>query len=194
MDGWQREVKRKSLGISKIKSTLTLRSKSYKTQLIKTKKQIVDQKAWKMVQDIFGRYPAVSPSTIAALFRELEVSPDGLQCFLMRNHYEMAEPKGSRPLVCAIGIGCGYLFGGLLPLIPYFAVHHDQVRDAFYASLAIMVVALFTFGYLKTGLDKGWKGKEKVLAALFEAGMMLLIGGAAVGFSIIIILGINHKL
>lgn len=194
MDGWEPEAKRKSLGISKTINTLTLQRKSYKTQLTKTKQDIINKKALKMVQDIFGRYPTVSPSTIAALFRELENSPDGLQCFLMRNHHEMAEPKNSRPWICAITIGCGYLFGGLLPLIPYFAVRQDQVRDAFYASLAIMIVALFTFGYLKTGLDKGWKGKNNVQSALFEAGMMLLIGGAAVGLSILVIMGINHKL
>ncbi len=194
MDGWQPEAKRKSLAISKTKSTLTLRRKHYNTKLTKTKQDIIDKKALKMVQDILGRYPAVSPSTIAALFRELELSPDGLQCFLMRNHHEMAEPKNSRPWICAMTIGCGYLFGGLLPLIPYFAVRQDQVRDAFYASLAIMIVALFTFGYLKTALDKGWKGKKNIQSALFEAGMMLGIGGAAVGFSILVIMGINHKL
>lgn len=194
MDGWEPAAKRKSFGIFKTKNILTLRRKSYKTELKKANKAVIDREALKMVQDIFRRYPAVSPSTIAALFRELELSPDGLQGFLMLNHFEMAEPKNSRPLICATAIGCGYLFGGLLPLIPYFVVRQGQLRDAFYASLSIMIVALFTFGYLKTGLDKGWKGKEKVQSALFEAGMMLLIGGAAVGFSILIIMGINHKL
>lgn len=162
---------------------------------MKTKQAIAEQKALKVVQDLFGRYPAVSPSTIAALFRELELSPDGLQRFLMRNHHEMAEPESSRPWMCAITIGCGYLLGGLLPLIPYFfAVRHDQLRNAFYESLAVMIVALFTFGYVKTGLDKGWKGKDNVQSALLEAIMMLVIGGAAVGFSILVIKGINGQL
>jgi len=190
----QREAKRESLRISQVENALTLRSKSYQARLAETKQDVVNMKAFGMIQDVFGRYPAVSPSTIATLFQELATSPDGLQSFLMRNHYGMAEPKTSRPWICAITIGCGYLFGGLLPLIPYFAVHQGQIRDAFYASLAIMIVALFTFGYLKSGLDKGWKGKDNVKSAFFEAGMMLLIGGAAVGLSILVILGINHKL
>ena len=136
----------------------------------------------------------MSASTITDVFRGLERTPEGLLGFLMRNYYELEEPKASRPGIKALTIGSGYLFGGLLPLIPYFCVKHKDAKVGFHWSLGVMCIALFTFGYVKTAVDEGWWGKEKVKSALFEAVAMLFIGGAAVGFAILVILGINHKL
>lgn len=132
--------------------------------------------------------------TISEVFHGLKLSPDGLLRFLMINYHELAEPEASRPWICGLTIGTGYLVGGLLPLIPYFCVKQDEVRLGFYVSVAVMIVALFTFGYVKTGIDEGWTGKKNVKSAFLEAFAMLLVGGTAVGFVVVVILALNHKL
>ena len=112
----------------------------------------------------------------------------------MRNHHQLAEPEASRPFVCGLTIGAGYLIGGLLPLIPYFCVQQHQVRLAFYVSIGIMAFAFLTFGYVKTGVEEGFKSKSSVKSAVSEAFTMLAVGASAVGVAVLVIMAINHTL
>jgi VIT1/CCC1 family predicted Fe2+/Mn2+ transporter len=99
----------------------------------------------------------------------------------MNFHHTLPEPSGSRAMTCAITIALGYFIGGFVPLIPYFFVGPD---DAFYAlawSAAIMVVALFVFGYGKTCFVSGWKKRADVMRGLFGGVQMVIVGGVAAG-------------
>ena len=155
---------------------------------------IEEGQALPTVQRIFGAYPSVPFLAISELVHGLQSSSGGLVRFIMLNQHQLAEPEASRAWICGLTVGTGYLFGGLLPLIPYFCVDQNQVRLGFYISVAVMVVALFAFGYMKTGVDQGWRGSKNVKAAFFEALAMLAVGGIAVGFVVMVILGLNHKL
>lgn len=71
-------------------------------------------------------------------------------------------------------IAAGYFFGGLVPLTPYFLAETNRI--AFLWSIAVMAVALFAFGYVKTVLvGEG----SKVLCAKAGVQMMVLGGVAA---------------
>lgn len=65
----------------------------------------------------------------------------------------------------------------MLPLSPYFFV--DSVMKALYISVAVMVVALFVFGYGKTCVVVGWRGR--VREGMWGGGQMVVVGGAAAG-------------
>lgn len=47
-----------------------------------------------------------------------------------------------------------------------------------------MGIALFIFGWVKTGVVRGWRGKTNVIAALKGALQMMLIGGVAAGAAV----------
>lgn len=74
--------------------------------------------------------------------------------------------------------------GGLIPLIPYFAIR--SVNEALFVSIGITVAVLLIFGYVKaifTGTTKG--------VALLSAAQTLLVGAIAAGTSYGIVRGVN---
>lgn len=130
------------------------------------------------------------------LHRGLEKSPDGLMKFLMGNLYQIAESDIPNPLLAGLIIALGYLLGGILPLIPYLCVQHqeDKVKEALYISIGIMIVALLSFGCFKTMVEDHDADERSSSKAIFYGGLeMLCIGGAAVGVSMGIIIAINHN-
>lgn len=77
--------------------------------------------------------------------------------------------------------------GGLLPMIPYFALHHN-VQLALYISTAITVVITLIFGWLKAQFVRaGYVDRFK--SALWT----LLLCGVATGVSYAIVWGIDHE-
>lgn len=79
-----------------------------------------------------------------------------------------------------------------MPLIPYFCVQRNQVYVALYWSIGVMAVALFAFGWVKTGVVIGWRGKENVWAGSKGALQMVMIGGAAAGAAVGLVRAIGH--
>lgn len=69
-----------------------------------------------------------------------------------------------------------------MPLVPYLFV--AQVGAAFRASVALMVVALFVFGWVKQSLVGD--GEEKRVAKCVRSGLqMVVMGGLAAGAAIV---------
>lgn len=136
-----------------------------------------------MVHEVFKPYdlPAIAMENI---LKSLHESSSDMLDFLMRFHHQAAEPGTSRPFVCALTISMGYFLGGLVPLIPYFIVKQHDVNIALYWSIGVMAIALFAFGWAKTGVVVGWRGRANVLAALKGALEMTMIGGVAAGASV----------
>lgn len=67
--------------------------------------------------------------------------------------------------------------------MPYFCVGEGEgsLYEALYVSIGVMAVALFTFGYVKTGVVVGWEGRRCVRKAVFGGIQMVVVGGAAAG-------------
>ena len=119
--------------------------------------------------------------------------PERLLEFLMKFHLQAIKPDSTRPAVSALTIGGSYLLGGLVPLIPYFCVKEKKVLLALYWSIGIMAVALFAFGWTKTAITGGWKGKANTMANAKAAFEMVLIGAVAAGVAVGLIRAVNHR-
>ena len=55
-----------------------------------------------------------------------------------------------------------------------------------------MVVALFAFGWVKTGIVSGWKGRERILGGVKSGVQMVVVGGVAAGAAVGLVRAINH--
>jgi vacuolar iron transporter family protein len=74
--------------------------------------------------------------------------------------------------------------GGLLPMIPYFAMH--DVQKALYISIGLAILVLISFGFLKARLFGA-----TVAQSIRSAASTLLIGAAAAAASYGIVRGID---
>ena len=66
---------------------------------------------------------------------------------MMRFELGLEKPDPSRALTSGATIGGAYILGGLIPLMPYILM--AEAHAALKWSVAITVVALFVFGYVK---------------------------------------------
>lgn len=117
-----------------------------------------------------------SEDLLAAMATQLlSTSQANTEDFLMRFHHGLPESAGSasRAYISGLTIALGYFLGGLVPLTPYFIFETN--RTAFFWSAAVMIVALFTFGYVKAHLV----GEAKCCACLKSGVQMTVLGGVA---------------
>ena len=143
------------------------------------------------VHSVFKPY-GLDSTTIDMISQSLHQSPADLLDFLMRFHHQMQKPDLSRPWVSAATIAAGYFLGGFVPLLPYFFVRRNEVLLALWWSIGIMVVALFAFGWVKTGIVSGWKGRDRILGGVKSGLQMIVVGGIAAGAAVALVRAINH--
>jgi len=143
------------------------------------------------VHAIFTPY-GLPNSTIAIVSKTLHDSPTELLDFLMRFHHQLPPPAANRAFVSAATIAMGYFVGGFVPLLPYFCVKRGEVLLALWISIGVMVVALFVFGWVKTGVVGGWRGRENVWRCVRGALQMVVVGGVAAGAAVGLVRAINH--
>ena len=81
-----------------------------------------------------------------------------------------------RLYISALTIGMGYLFGGLIPLLPYFFI--ERAGIALIYSVIVTGITLLIFGAIKTHVT-GAKGG--IGGYIWGAVSTLCVGGAAAG-------------
>jgi VIT1/CCC1 family predicted Fe2+/Mn2+ transporter len=113
--------------------------------------------------------------------------------FLMQNHYQAAKPDTSRPYLSALTLGLAYFVGGFIPLIPYFLVPRQDVLAGLWWSIGLMGLVLMVFGYVKTGVVRGWSGRENYQACTGGALQMLVVGVLAAGAAVLLVRLINQS-
>ncbi|KAI9716628.1 MAG: hypothetical protein M1828_007606 [Chrysothrix sp. TS-e1954] len=96
--------------------------------------------------------------------------------FMMDFVLKLEKPNVSRAWISAGTMGAAYFIGGLIPMIPYFAVHNTA--HALFISSAITVVILLGFGYIKNWITVGTKR-----SAVYGALQTLFVGVSAAGAS-----------
>ncbi len=132
------------------------------------------------VMDILREYGLTVEESMP-IVESLAKRPKDFADFMMRFELGLERPKPGRALKGGATIGGAYIAGGLIPLAPYmlFAEAHDALRW----SVAITVVALFVFGFVK--------GKFTGSKPLKSAFQTCLIGSvaAAVAFGIARLIG-----
>ncbi|MCJ1357716.1 MAG: hypothetical protein MMC33_007712 [Icmadophila ericetorum] len=135
-------------------------------------------------------FPARYLSEMSSILHE---SPENLLDFLMRYHHQMPEPATSRPFVSAATIALGYFLGGFVPLLPYICVSRDQVLTGLWISIGVMVFALFVFGWVKTAVVSGWRGRQNIQQSLKGAVQMVIVGSVAAGAAVGLVRAINQN-
>jgi VIT1/CCC1 family predicted Fe2+/Mn2+ transporter len=98
------------------------------------------------VAAIFQSY-GLSPAESAPLVEALRARPEAWIDFMMRFELGLEEPEPRRARTSALTIAGAYVAGGLIPLSPYFAL--SSVRAALPLSVAVTLLALAVFGYVK---------------------------------------------
>lgn len=68
--------------------------------------------------------------------------------FMMDFELQLPEPETTAAWKSALTMGLSYFVGGLIPMIPYFIM--DSAQQALFVSIAITVVILLIFGYVKS--------------------------------------------
>jgi VIT1/CCC1 family predicted Fe2+/Mn2+ transporter len=84
--------------------------------------------------------------------------------FMMRFELGFEEPDPKRARNSAVTIAISYILGGLVPLSPYMLA--GSLYRALAFSVAVTLVALFIFGYVKgrlTGISP-WRGGLQTMA------------------------------
>ena len=99
----------------------------------------------------------------------LAMRPKDFADFMMRFELGLEKPDPRRALQSGATIGGAYVLGGLIPLFPYIIL--TGVYEALLWSIAITVVALFVFGFVK--------GRFTGTKPLKSASQTCLIGSAA---------------
>jgi VIT1/CCC1 family predicted Fe2+/Mn2+ transporter len=109
------------------------------------------------VADVFRGY-GMSATDIAPVVDAIAADRKRWVDFMMRFELGLEEPDPKRARNSAITIAASYVLGGLVPLAPYMLIH--TLRDALTVSVAVTLVALFLFGWVKgrmTGISP-WRG------------------------------------
>jgi VIT1/CCC1 family predicted Fe2+/Mn2+ transporter len=96
--------------------------------------------------------------------------------FMMRFELGLDKPDPARARHSAITIAASYIIGGLIPLSPYIILH--QIKVSLLFSIALTLVALFIFGYIKARFT----GINSFRGAL----QTIIVGGPAAGTAFII--------
>lgn len=98
------------------------------------------------VMDILKTYGLTHEEGIP-IVESLAKRPKDWADFMMRFELGLERPEPKRALNSGATIGGAYILGGLIPLFPYIVV--KEAHEALLWSVAITVVALFVFGYVK---------------------------------------------
>ena len=139
-------------------------------EVVETHQEELDE-----VAVLFQAY-GLSDAEIAPIHRAFEANPKAWVDFMMRYELGLEEPDPGRALNSALTIAGAYIAGGLIPLAPYMfmAVPHA----ALVVSVAITLLALFIFGYVKGRFT----GTRPIRSAFQTA----LIGGLAAAAAFLI--------
>jgi vacuolar iron transporter family protein len=96
--------------------------------------------------------------------------------FMMKFELGLEEPDPKRARNSSMTIGLSYIFGGLIPLLPYMFLR--EVHSALIVSVIVTLFALFLFGFAK-GRFMGTKPFK-------SAWQTTLVGGLAAGVAYLV--------
>ncbi len=142
----------------------------YNSERRREEREIVEMPAEEKaeVRKVFQDY-GLRPEEAGALAESLSQRPQAWVDFMMRFEVGLEEPEKGRAFRSAATIAIAYIAGGVVPLSPYMA--NGDPSAALWQSVAVTLVALAIFGYLK--------GRASDTPAWRSALQTTLIGGLA---------------
>ncbi len=109
--------------------------------------EVVPEREEQEIRDILSEY-GISSETGEKVVKELSTNKQKWVDFMMRFELGLERPDPKRATQSAATIAISYIVGGFIPLSSYFFLSTPQ--DGLIASIAITLVVLFIFGYIKT--------------------------------------------
>jgi vacuolar iron transporter family protein len=140
----------------------------------------IPEEEMREVAQVFHSY-GLSHEESAPIVDALSKHPKKWVDFMMRFELGLEKPDPKRAFVSAFTIAASYIAGGLIPLAPYIVstyLRHIGVSSALLFSVALTIVALTVFGFVKGR----YTGTRPVRSALQTA----LIGSVAAGAAFLI--------
>ncbi|ODA79469.1 hypothetical protein RJ55_05062 [Drechmeria coniospora] len=128
---------------------------------------------------ILDKY-CVSRPAAKPLVDELCANDEQWVRFKMDFDLHMDEPEVHRAWVSGVTMGLSYFVGGLIPMVPYFIM--TSIREALLVSVAVTVIILLGFGYVKN-----YVAIRNHKAGVWGALQTLVIGMLAAGTSYFIV-------
>ena len=149
----------------------------YAHELQREQREIVEvpQDEEREVRDIFVGF-GLTPDQAQPVVDALRARPDAWVDFMMRFELGLEKPQPTRARNSSLTIAASYIAGGMVPLLPYMLM--TQAHTALYASIAVTLLALLIFGYVKGR----WTGGRPIRSALQTA----LVGGLAAAAAFIL--------
>jgi len=98
------------------------------------------------VAQVFRGY-GLTKEQVAPVVHALSERPQAWVDFMMRFELGLEAPRPERARISALTIGGAYMAGGMIPLAPYIIV--SSTHEALLFSVAVTLVALLVFGYIK---------------------------------------------
>jgi vacuolar iron transporter family protein len=128
------------------------------------------EKETEEVAEVFRGY-GLKDAEIAPVVAAIRADQTRWVDFMMRFELGLETPDPRRARQSAFTIALSYIIGGLIPLSPYLLMH--SVPNALWVSIALTLMALFVFGYVK--------GRFTGIAPLRGGLRTVIIGGLAAG-------------
>jgi VIT1/CCC1 family predicted Fe2+/Mn2+ transporter len=122
------------------------------------------------VAEVFRQY-GLDEEQIAPVVGAIRTDRDRWVDFMMRYELGLEAPDPARAGQSALTIALSYIVGGLIPLSPYILL--GRLQTALFVSVALTLVALFLFGFLK--------GRFTAVSPWRSALQTALVGGLAAG-------------
>lgn len=122
------------------------------------------------IVDVFRSY-GLTEDQITPIVDSISSERERWVDFMMRFELGLDKPDPARARHSAVTIASSYIMGGLIPLSPYIIFH--QIKVSLLFSIALTLVALFIFGYIKARFT----GINSIRGAL----QTILVGGLAAG-------------
>lgn len=146
------------------------------------KREVVEipEEEMREVAEVFHSY-GLSKEESAPIVEALATHPKKWVDFMMRFELGLEKPDPKRAFVSAFTIASAYVAGGLIPLAPYIVAGYAKqvtVGRALLFSVAVTLIALFVFGFIKGR----YTGTRPLRSALQTA----LIGSVAAGAAFLI--------
>ena len=120
----------------------------YAMELVREQREIAEKPAAEMeeVADVFRQY-GLTEQHYGGVIEGLKANPLAWRDFMMRFELGLQKPDRNRASRSALTIGCSYVAGGLVPLVPYMLI--ASAAAALPWSIGVTLAALAVFGYVK---------------------------------------------
>ena len=127
------------------------------------------------VAEVFRTY-GLEDEQITPIVAAMKKKPTAWVDFMMRFELGLEKPEPTRARNSALTIALSYIGGGMVPLLPYMLM--KVAHEALLVSVAVTLVALFVFGYIKGRFT----GKTPIRSAI----QTTVVGGLAAGAAFLI--------